>query len=258
MNFLEAEVLQWVTETLLILTRVGAFFLAAPVFGSKLFNARARLFLALLIALLLKPHIQLPSLPDALSLQLWVMVLHEVVIGVTAAFAMQLAFQVAVLAGQYIAMKMGLGFASMNDPSNGVSITVISQYYLMLITLLFIAGDGHLLLIRLLAESFVAMPLGSSVMSAKNFWLLVSAGSWLFSAALLIALPVLASLMIVNIAFGVMARSAPQMNIFAVGFPITLIMGMFIVYFGFTTFLGNYNRFIQEGFNQLRTLLNLG
>lgn len=258
MNWLEADILQWVIETLLILTRISAFFMAAPVFGSKLFNARARLFLALLISLLLKPHIHLPILPDALNMQLWVMVVHELVIGVTAAFAMQLAFQVAVLAGQYIAMKMGLGFASMNDPSNGVSITVISQYYLMLITLLFIAGDGHLLLIRLLAESFVALPLGTSIMSAEKLWILVSAGSWLFAAALLIALPVLASLMIVNIAFGVMARSAPQMNIFAVGFPITLIMGMFIVYFGFTTFLGNYNRFIQEGFDQLRILLNLG
>lgn len=256
MIFTEALLLNMVTQHLLVFARISAFFMAAPIFGSRLINARVRLLLALMLTFLLVPLVPAGPELNGLGLATWLLVAKQVLIGLAAGFAMQMAFQVAVLAGQYIAMKMGLGFASMNDPANGVTVTVISQYYLMLITVLFVSGDGHLLMLRLLAESFYVQPLYSG-MPLALVWQLVAAGSWVFGAALLIALPVLASLMIVNIAFGVMARSAPQMNIFAVGFPITLILGMFLIYFGFTTFLGNYNQFMQEGFNLMRIFLNL-
>ena len=251
-DFLTGQLLQY----FLPLVRIAAFMLAAPVFGSRLINTRARLLLALLLTYIIAPG--LPVMPpiSGFSLDIWVLVMQQTLIGLAAGFSMQLAFQVAVLAGQYIAMKMGLGFASMNDPASGLTVTVVSQYYLMLVTLLFVVGDGHLLMLRLLAESFYTTPIGVS-MPLALLWDLVTAGSWMFGAALLIALPVLTSLMIVNIGFGVMGRSAPQMNIFTVGFPITLILGAFLIWFGFTTFLGNYSQFMQDGFSILRHLFNI-
>lgn len=256
MDFSAELLTGYILQYFLPLVRVSAFLLAAPVFGSRLINARARLLLALLITLLIAPV--LPDLPavSGFGLATWILVMQESLIGLTAGFAMQLAFQVAVLAGQYIAMKMGLGFASMNDPASGLTVTVVSQYYLMLVTLLFVVGDGHLLMLQLLAESFYTTPIGVS-MPLALLWDLAMAGSWMFGAALLIALPVLTSLMIVNIGFGVMGRSAPQMNIFTVGFPITLILGAFLIWFGFTTFLGNYTQFMQDGFSILRHMLNI-
>ncbi|MBB3168410.1 flagellar biosynthetic protein FliR [Simiduia aestuariiviva] len=256
MDFSAAVLTEQLLQYFLPLVRVSAFMLAAPIFGSRLVNARARLLLALLVTALVAPA--LPELPkvSGFGLDTWLLVVQQSLIGMAAGFAMQLAFQVAVLAGQYIAMKMGLGFASMNDPSSGLTVTVVSQYYLMLVTMLFVVGDGHLLMIQLLAESFYTTPIGVT-MPLALLWDLVMAGSWMFGAALLIALPVLTSLMIVNISFGVMGRSAPQMNIFTVGFPITLILGAFLIWFGFTTFLGNYNQFMQDGFNILRHLWNI-
>lgn len=246
-----------VIQYFLPLARISAFMLAVPVFGSRLVSARVRLILAVFITLLVAPV--LPPLPSikGLGLETWISVAQQSLIGFAAGFSMQLAFQVVVLAGQFIAMNMGLGFASMNDPTSGVSVAIVSQYYLMLITLLFIAGDGHLLLIQLLAESFYTTPISSGWLPAAMLWELVSAGSWMFGASLLIALPVLTSLTIVNIAFGVMGRSAPQMNIFTVGFPITLVLGMFLIWFGFTTFLSNYNLFMQDGFEILRQILSI-
>jgi flagellar biosynthesis protein FliR len=251
-DFITEQILQH----FLPLVRITAFMLAAPVFGSRLINARSRVLLAILITLLIAPGLPAPPAVSGFGLDTWLLVVQQTLIGVTAGFAMQVAFQVAVLAGQYIAMKMGLGFASMNDPASGLTVTVVSQYYLMLVTLLFVVGDGHLLMLRLLAESFYTTPIGVS-MPLALLWDLVAAGSWMFGAALLIALPVLTSLMIVNIGFGVMGRSAPQMNIFTVGFPITLILGAFLIWFGFTTFLGNYSQFMQDGFTILRHLLNI-
>ncbi|UTA49498.1 flagellar biosynthetic protein FliR [Simiduia sp. 21SJ11W-1] len=256
MEFSAQELTSLLTQYFLPFVRVSAFMLAAPIFGSRLVNARSRLLLALLVTALVAPG--LPELPavSGFGLDTWLLVLQQSLIGLAAGFAMQVAFQVAVLAGQYIAMKMGLGFASMNDPASGLTVTVVSQYYLMLISMLFIVGDGHLLMLSLLAESFYTTPIGVSLPLALLMDLVMT-GSWMFGAALLIALPVLTSLMIVNIGFGVMGRSAPQMNIFTVGFPITLILGAFLIWFGFTTFLGNYNRFMQDGFMILRHIWNI-
>ncbi|MDN3639870.1 flagellar biosynthetic protein FliR [Simiduia curdlanivorans] len=257
MEFSAELLVQGASQYFLPLARLSAFMLAAPIFGSRLIATRVRLLLALLVTLLLVPS--LPELPkvEGFGLSTLLLVVQQTLIGFVAGFSMQVAFQVVVLGGQFIAMKMGLGFASMNDPSNGVTVTIVSQYYLMLVTLLFVVGDGHLLLLRILAESFYSLPIGSGWVPAALLWDLVATGSWMFGAALLLALPVLTSLMIVNISFGVMGRSAPQMNIFTVGFPITLILGMFLIWFGFTTFLGNYNQFMQEGFGLLRHLLNV-
>ncbi|GAA5316922.1 MAG: hypothetical protein AseanaTS_21260 [Candidatus Pelagadaptatus aseana] len=192
-----------------------------------------------------------------MSLSSLMIVLQQVVIGLAVGFFLQVVFQVFVLAGQVVAMKMGLGFASMNDPANGVTVTVLSQYYLVMTTLLFLSVNGHLAVIELIVSSFTTLPISQQGLSAQDFWNIAASGSWLFSRALLIALPLLTALLVVNLAFGVMSRSAPQMNVFAVGFPITLVFGLFLMWVGQASFLPNFQTFVEEGFNFVHHLLGV-
>lgn len=253
----DTNIMEFVGRYIWPLFRISALFMAMPIIGSRVVTARVRVLLALTLTLIVVP--MLPPMPvvPALSLQSLMIVLQQVVIGLAVGFFLQVVFQVFVLAGQLIAMKMGLGFASMNDPANGVTVTVLSQYYLILATLLFLSMNGHLVAIELIVSSFHTLPISANGLSAGDFWNIALAGSWLFSRALLIALPVLTSLLIVNLAFGVMSRAAPQMNVFAVGFPITLVFGLFLMWTSQSSFLPNFATFVEEGFSFVHQLLRV-
>ncbi|MEJ2418691.1 MAG: flagellar biosynthetic protein FliR [Exilibacterium sp.] len=253
----ENQILAYISQYFWPFARVGALFMAMPVIGTQIVSARVRILLAVSVTLLIAPL--LPSVPAVagLSLQTLLIVLHQVIIGLAMGVVLQVVFQLFVLGGQFIAMKMGLGFASMNDPANGVSVTVVSQYYLILATLLFLSVNGHLVVIEVLVESFTTLPIGQTGLGAVHFLEIAGAGSWMFSRALMIALPVLTSLLVVNLAFGVMSRAAPQMNVFAVGFPITLVFGMLLMWFSLSGFLVNYDQFVREGLVLVKSLLNV-
>jgi flagellar biosynthesis protein FliR len=251
----ETQIAQFVGQYIWPLFRITAMFMAMPIIGTQLVSPRVRLVLGFTVTLLVVPL--LPPLPvvEPLSLQSLMIVVQQVLIGLALGFFLQVMFQIFVLGGQFIAMKMGLGFASMNDPSSGVSVTVISQYYLILATLLFLVMNGHLVVIELLVESFQLIPIAEQGLSADVFWQIAASGSWMFSRALMIALPVLTSLLVVNLAFGVMSRAAPQMNVFAVGFPITLVFGLVLMWLSMPSFLPNYQLFLQEGISFLHNIL---
>jgi flagellar biosynthesis protein FliR len=251
----ETQIAQFVGQYIWPLFRITAMFMAMPIIGTQLVSPRVRLVLGFTVTLLVVPL--LPPLPvvEPLSLQSLMIVVQQVLIGLALGFFLQVLFQIFVLGGQFIAMKMGLGFASMNDPSSGVSVTVISQYYLILATLLFLVMNGHLVVIELLVESFQLIPIAEQGLSADVFWQIAASGSWMFSRALMIALPVLTSLLVVNLAFGVMSRAAPQMNVFAVGFPITLVFGLVLMWLSMPSFLPNYQLFLQEGISFLHNIL---
>ena len=257
MNITDSEIWQFVGQYVWPLFRIASFFMAVPVLGSKLINARARLALAVAITIIIAPL--LPPMPvvDPVSIQGMLIILQQVIIGVSMGFILQVVMQLFVLAGQFIAMKMGLGFASMNDPSNGVSVTVISQFYLMMATLLFLSFNAHLLIIDLIVESFRTVPIGGDGFGLQQFFDIASLGSWMFAGALVIALPLLTSLLVVNLTFGVMSRAAPQMNVFAVGFPITLVFGLILIWFGLASFLPNYITFLSQGMTMVRELIGV-
>jgi flagellar biosynthetic protein FliR len=244
----DAQITSFVGQYIWPLVRITAFLLAAPIFGTQVVSTRVRLVFGVVLSLLVAP--MLPPLPpfDGVSLAVLMTTLQQVLIGVTLGFVFQVVFQLFILAGQYIAMKMGLGFASMNDPANGVTVTVVSQFYLLTTTLLFISINGHLALITVLVDSFTILPIGEQGLNSLDFRLVTELGSWMFSGALSIALPILTSLLVVNIAFGVMSRAAPQINIFAVGFPITLIFGLLLMWLSFPVFLPLFQEFVNEGF----------
>lgn len=257
MEITDTQIAAFIQQYFLPFVRVGVMLMVMPVLGSRIVSARVRLVLAALVTVIVVPL--LPPLPlvEPLSLASAGFVAQEVLIGMVIGFSFQIFFQMFVLSGQYMAMKMGLGFASMNDPTNGVQTTVLSQFFLMLVTLMFVAVDGHLILISLIVESFQSLPPGSFLLKASVLWQVVGLGSWMFAAALVMALPVLTSLLFVNIAFGIMSRAAPQLNIFAIGFPFTLMSGLLLIWLGLVNFEEIFNNTMDFGFLMVRDFLSL-
>jgi len=209
--------------------RISALLLAAPVFSASSFPVRGRILLAVLITALVVPS--LPDLPDVefLGPAGLLMAGQQVVIGLSMGFIVQLVFGAVVIAGQSLAMTMGLGFAMAVDPQNGVQVPVLSQLYVILATLIFLAIDGHLMLIQFLADSFTLLPIGLSGWRNDFAINVVLWGSQMFLSALLLALPALTAVLLINVAFGVITRAAPQLNIFAVGFPVTILAGFIFI-----------------------------
>jgi len=170
-------------------------------------------------------------------------------------FVLQLVFGALVIAGQSIAMSMGLGFASAVDPQNGVQVPVVSQYFLILATLAFLALNGHLVLIATLVESFHSYPVAVNPWPENLAWHIVLWASNMFKGALLIALPALASILLVNLSFGVLTRTAPQLNIFAVGFPITILSGFIVVLLSLPGLLPKLSSLLEDAFSLMRNML---
>ncbi|RYZ83190.1 MAG: flagellar biosynthetic protein FliR, partial [Moraxellaceae bacterium] len=237
----EAQVHQFIGQYLWPLVRISAFYLAVPIIGARTVPVRARLILALFTTLLVVPLLPNAPVISFLSLEGMVMVVKETVIGLALGFLLQIVMHVFVLAGQFITLKLGFGFAAQNDPSSGVSVTVISQFYLLLSTLLFLAINGHLVVIQMIIDSFTSFPVMGPGLTTESYLLIVSMFSWMFGSALVISLPLFTSMMIVNMSFGVMGRSAPQMNILNVGFPITLMFGFILMWYSLSNFLPLFN-----------------
>ena len=249
----DAQIGGWVASFLLPLFRIAALLMVMPVIGTQLVPVRVRMYLALAFTLVLMPV--LPAMPqiDALSLQGWLWIGQEVLVGALLGFSLQLFFHAFVVAGQMIAMQMGLGFASMVDPANGISVAVLGQFLLMLVTLLFLAMNGHLVVFEVLAESFVTLPVGSGLL-LDHYLAIAGRLGWVLGAGLLLALPAITALLVVSIAFGVMTRAAPQLNIFAIGFPLTLVLGLVIVWLGMADILAQYQDLAREALLWLREL----
>ena len=245
---------QWLGAWLYPLARIGGFLIVAPVFGMQLVPARIRAGLAILACALLAPLLPPPPALDPLSLEAGLLISSQVLIGLGMGFAMQLFFQVFVFGAQLMAMQMSLGFASMVDPANGVSVTVLAQYFVVLLTLVFLATNGHLAMLEVLLESFRFVPVGAALPSAQWSWTLAAAASWLFLSGLLLALPVVTALLIVNLAFGVMTRAAPQLNVFSLGFPMSMLFGLSIVWASSASFLPSFDTLAREAFALLRLL----
>jgi flagellar biosynthetic protein FliR len=178
-----------------------------------------------------------------------------VVIGVAMGFILQMVFGALVVGGQAIATSMGLGFAATIDPQNGVQVPVISQFFLILATLVFLALNGHLVLIETIVESFYLWPIGSGPLPENLAMHTVTWIAEVFKGALLIALPAVAAILLVNLAFGVMTRAAPQINIFAVGFPITIIAGFIMIMLSLPVFLPQFAALLEAGFLQMLVIL---
>ena len=220
----------WVAMGLLPFARISGVCMVAPIFGALFVPTPVRVVFAVVITIVVL-QFQPPVPPQELGLMLVPALVREVVIGIAMGFVAQMIFDAVVVGGQTVAMSMGLGFATMVDPSRG-SVPVLSQFYLIIATLLFLALNAHLALLRIVIDSFTLLPAGSATLSGASAASVVAFGSTLFASAIKLALPAVVALLIVNLAFGVMSRAAPSMNLFAVGFPVTMLIGFCILTFG--------------------------
>ena len=240
---------------LVAMLRPGAAFLAAPIFGANFVPVQIRAIVALAIGipgLALTPF-QLP--PDGLvTMAGFALILGEIMAGLALGFAVQIGFSCAVVAGEVIGNAMGLGFAAMMDPASGQQNPVLGQFMMIVATLLFLAMDGHLMLARTIVESYHALPPGNAWLSAEALRGMAFFGAVLFSAGLSIALPVAFAIILVQIVMGLLARSAPQLNLFAVGFPAALLAGIVLLAIAAPVIGEGINTAIGAGLDQARRL----
>ncbi|HTX23767.1 MAG TPA: flagellar biosynthetic protein FliR [Steroidobacteraceae bacterium] len=248
----------WLSQLFFPFARIGACLMVAPVFSTAGVPPRIRLVLAGAIALIVAPLVPAPPALAPLSAAGVVVTVQQIVVGVALGFALRIIFDAVEVGGQLIANSMGLSFAYNIDPLHGTETPVVGQLYGILVTLTFLALDGHLRLIETLADSFRMLPVGSTGLGTGGLWQLIEWGTQIFGAALAIALPGVAALTIVHLAFGVMSRAAPSLNLFAVGFPISLILGLVIVMVSLPMLQSRFVQLAGEAFGTLRSLLGAG
>jgi flagellar biosynthetic protein FliR len=215
---------------LIAMIRPGAMFVAAPVFGATFVPVQLRLILALALGIpaLNATTIVLPE-GGLASIEGVMLVAGEAMAGLAIGFAVQIGFSAAVVAGELIGNAMGLGFAAMMDPTTGQQNPAISQFLSILGTFLFLSIGGHLALAATVVESYRALPPGDAWISAESLHGLVAFGGVLFAAGLSIALPVAFAIVLVQLVMGMLSRTAPQLNLFSVGFPAALLAGLVLL-----------------------------
>src|SRR5262245_40594275 len=228
--------------------------MVAPMFGARFVPARTRIVLAAAITALVVPLVPAPTIAP-FSPQGFVVIAQQLLIGVAMGFALQVIFDALGLAGQLLANSMGLSFAFNVDPLRGSSTAALGQLYIILATLTFLALDGHLALVEVLVNGFLTLPVGTSGLGREGLWMMVMWAGQLFAGAISIALPGVTALLIVNLAFGVVSRAAPTLTLFAVGFPLSLVVGLLVVLAGIGPLQEGVSQRIAQGLEFLRALV---
>jgi len=237
--------------------RVGAFLMVMPVVGGSFVPLKVRLILAVALTGVIAPVIPIASTPEVLSVAGLVTMTQEIAIGVMLGFLVQLVFDAIALGGQVIGMSMGLGFAVFLDRARGVNIPVLGQLFLMLGMLVFLAMDGHLAMIQLLAKSFQTWPLAANNFSETILSEVLTWTRQLFVFAIKIALPAITAILVVNLAFGTMSRAAPTLNLFAVGFPVAMLSGFAVIFLNMAVLQENVQAFLSASLAAIAALLEM-
>jgi len=225
-SFDEAQILGWITPLIWPFLRAVFLFSALPVLGSRMVPARVRVGLAAFVALAAQPSLpEVPVVPLDSALAV-LLVAQQAVIGLALGFAVRLVFTAVEFAGEVIGLQMGLNFAGFFDPLSAGTATATSRFFGTLVSWLFVVINGHLLVIMALADSFHAFPIGPEPFAFLRATLPHQWGAEIFATGLWIALPLVSMLLFVNLVLGAITRVAPQINIFAVGFPLSLGVGL--------------------------------
>ena len=210
---------------LLILLRVSALLIVAPIFGHRLFLARAKVGLALMVSLVVFPLVDGLEVPEGF-LPYAVMMVGEVMMGLVLGYVVLLLFIGIQFAGQLAGLQMGFGIVNVIDPASHDQVSIIGQFLNILAILMVLTLDGHHVILNGLLSSFDAVPLGGVVLKAPIAHKLIALSSEVFVIAIKVSAPILIALFLISTAMGVLARTVPQMNVFIVGFPVQLAVGM--------------------------------
>ena len=222
-----------------VMIRVGAAFVAAPVFGNVSVPLPVRIALSGAIGVMVLGTTTITPPAQIFALSTFMAVAAEALVGLALGFVLQIAFAAPLVAGEVIGGGMGLGFANMIDPNSGRSTPAIGQFLSILMTLLFLSLDGHLVLVDMIVRSYAALPPGAAWMAPGQLQSIALFGGYAFLAGLLLALPVGFLLLCLNFVVGMMSRSAPALNLFAVGLPASLAVGVIALAVAFPA-MGDY------------------
>ncbi len=248
------EMNTWIAALMWPLSRILGLIAAAPLFGNSAVPASVKVSLGILLALIIAPTV--PALPaaDPLSMAGLLIVTQEMVVGLAMGFSIRVVFAAVEMAGEISSLTMGLGFATFFDPLSQGRSSAISQFLALLATMAFLAANAHLVLLSALAESFVSLPISAVAVQGGGFRLLAEWGGKIFGAGVQISLPIVAALLLTNIALGILTRAAPQLNLFGIGFPITLGIGFIVIGMALPYLSGPIQNLFMEGIETTRAL----
>ncbi|MGQ5487367.1 flagellar biosynthetic protein FliR [Thauera sp. AutoDN2] len=251
-----AQLDAWLAALMFPLARLLGLFSSAPVFANRGVSVRARLAIGIAVTVAVLPIMPpMPDVPPNSGLGL-VIFGQQIFIGIAIGFMMRIVFAAVDMAGALIGMQMGLSFAIFFDPDAGGQTAVLSDFLNLLATLLFLAANGHLVLIEIVVRSFEWLPVSTELLSSSGWIFIARTGLTVFAAGLLLSMPIIAMLLVANIALGVLTRAAPQLNLFAVGFPITLTAGFIGLLLIMTNFGPVLQSLFERGFDTISLLLD--
>ena len=217
-------------DLLFLSLRIGAFLIAAPFFGSRMVPLNVRIILIFSLAIFLQGWISTPNVTDVIASQLIITIFVELVLGLTAGLIFAIAFATVSVAGEKIAATSGLSFAMQVDPATGTQSPIVSQFLTLFILMIFFATDAHLVVFSILLESYTYIPIGADIDFNRLYEVGFLTSEKLFTNAALIMMPIVGVLFLINLAVGIITRSAPQLNLFSFGFPITIFSVIFLLY----------------------------
>lgn len=249
------EIIASLEQFILPFTRIAALFSVAPVLSSPFLPIRIKIAIAFILTLFIVPNLSNTTTVELFSSVGFMQIGIQLLIGLLMGFILRLVFSALTIAGENIAVTMGLGFAQITDPVNGVTVPIISQFLTISATLIFLALDGHLALINMLFESFTFIPVGYDFDYQVALWDVVSWGSNMFAGALMVAIPAVTALLIANSALALMTRAAPQLNIFSVGFPITIMIGLAVIALTLPSIAVVFQNLLSDAFEKMSLTL---
>lgn len=229
LNVTAAQLDAWVVAVIYPLVRILGMMSTAPLFNNRAFPVRTRVAFGVAVSMAVIPALPpIPHVPTNTGVAHLILI-QQLLIGLAIGFVIRVSFSAIDLAGEIIGMQMGLSFATIYDPINASQTSVLSEFISVISSLVFLSMNGHLLLIDTMVKSFTLLPVTDTFLAGKGWIGLAQFGTVIFVAGLLMALPVIAALLITNIGLGVLTRAAPQLNLFSIGFPITMSIGMIML-----------------------------
>jgi flagellar biosynthetic protein FliR len=253
MNASLIEILDKFLVVIWPMLRLSSFLAFTSIFSNRAVNMRIRISLAFAMSFLVTQYVEIPKI-DPVTADGLMEISRQILIGLTMGLVFQVASAALVVAGQAISGSMGLSMANMVDPNMG-SVPVLSQFFNIMGTLVFLGMGGHLIVFGLVIESFKLLPIGQPFFSQDMLGKMINWSSMMFLGALLIALPVMMTLLFINVGLGFVARAAPSLNIFTVGFPALILMGFVVMIFSMGNNVARIDWVWTQAFMMLRSYL---
>ena len=235
--------------------RIGSFFIASPLLGYRIIPLQVRIVVSFAISFLIYNKINIPDIEALAGFKLMILIFIELIIGVTGGLLLTIFFAASNLAGEKIAASTGLAFAGLLDPESGAQTPVISQILSLFMIVTFLSLDGHLLVIAVMIESYNIIPIGATNLNINIIKLGIDAGGLMFKLGALIMLPVVVGITLLNVVIGIVTRSAPTLNLFAFGFPITMIFAFFLLYICTNTIGINFSNITNVSIDYINRLV---